>query len=134
MPNRSTFVTLTSLVLDVSAAIPLYRQLYDALRAAILAGRLRPAPVYCSMRGETAGIEGPRVSGRTRGALLGAAAARVPVAVAREGIDVSAGNAWNSEARLVSVSPSQQYPYGITMSLPRGLELLAWATGLGRGC
>jgi GntR family transcriptional regulator / MocR family aminotransferase len=41
MPNRSTFVTLASLVLDPSASIPLYRQLYNALRASVLAGRLK---------------------------------------------------------------------------------------------
>ena len=41
MPNRSTYVTLTSLMRDVSADIPPYCQLYDAF-AAILAGHLRP--------------------------------------------------------------------------------------------
>jgi GntR family transcriptional regulator / MocR family aminotransferase len=41
MPNGSMIATLANLQLDSSAGLPRYRQLYDGLRASILAGRLR---------------------------------------------------------------------------------------------
>ena len=40
-PNRPTFVTLPSIALDQTSALPLYRQLYNALREAILTGQLK---------------------------------------------------------------------------------------------
>jgi GntR family transcriptional regulator/MocR family aminotransferase len=45
-----------------------------------------------------------------------------------EGLDVAAGVARGAEAKLVYVTPSRQFPLGVTMSLRRRLELLAWAT------
>ena len=53
---------------------------------------------------------------------LGAQIARVPVDA--EGIVVSA---IPPEVRLVLVTPSHQFPLGMTMSLPRRLALLDWA-------
>lgn len=44
-----------------------------------------------------------------------------------EGLDVAAGERAEPEARLVCVTPSHQYPSGVTMSLPRRLELPEWA-------
>ena len=62
------------------------------------------------------------------GAVLRAAGARlVPVPVDDEGLSVVAGRALEPAPRLVCVSPSHQYPLGVTMSLTRRLELLEWA-------
>lgn len=44
-----------------------------------------------------------------------------------EGIDVAAGTALAADARLAYVTPSHQYPLGMTLSLARRLELIAWA-------
>lgn len=51
----------------------------------------------------------------------------VPVPVDDEGLDVEAGISQGSDARLACVTPSHQYPLGVTMSLARRLELLRWA-------
>jgi len=57
--------------------------------------------------------------------LFTAAGARVrPVAVDADGLLVSA---IPSSVRLAHVTPSHQYPSGVSMSLARRLELLAWA-------
>ncbi|MBH3422401.1 PLP-dependent aminotransferase family protein [Pseudomonas gessardii] len=52
------------------------------------------------------------------------------VAVDAEGIDCQALNALH-DCRLAYVTPSHQYPTGVVMSLPRRLELLAWAERTG---
>ena len=51
----------------------------------------------------------------------------VPVRVDAEGLDVSAGKKRCAEARAVLVTPSHQYPLGVTMSASRRLQLLDWA-------
>jgi GntR family transcriptional regulator/MocR family aminotransferase len=79
--------------------------------------------------GDPAWIEEPGYLG-ARGALLAAGAAPVPVPIDAEGLDVAAG-ASLSPARLVYVTPSHQFPLGVTMSLRRRLELLAWAAAAG---
>jgi GntR family transcriptional regulator/MocR family aminotransferase len=57
-----------------------------------------------------------------------AAGARiVPVAVDAEGLVVERGIAFASRARLAYVTPSHQYPSGITLTLQRRLALLDWA-------
>jgi len=76
--------------------------------------------------GDAAWIEDPCYPG-VYGALLGAGASVVPVPVDGEGLDVAAGVARCAEARLAFVTPSHQFPLGVTMSLRRRLELLAWA-------
>ncbi len=61
-------------------------------------------------------------------AVLRAAGARViPVPVDDEGLSVIAGRAAEPTPRLICVSPSHQYPLGVTMSLRRRLELLECA-------
>ncbi len=76
--------------------------------------------------GDAAWVEDPGYAG-TNGALVGAGARVVPVPVGREGPDIAL--AWDlcPNARLACVTPSHQYPLGITMSLRRRLELLEWA-------
>ena len=65
--------------------------------------------------------------GGTRGALLAAGARLVPVRIDKEGLDVAQGRKLALGARMACVSPSHQYPLGVTMSLRRRLELLDWA-------
>jgi GntR family transcriptional regulator/MocR family aminotransferase len=61
---------------------------------------------------------------------LGAGAAVAPVPVDEEGIDVAA-LADVPDFRLVAVTPSHQYPTGVTMSLERRLRLLDLVSGRG---
>lgn len=62
-----------------------------------------------------------------RAAFAAGGGVEIPVPVDRHGLDVEAGCARESKPRLVYVTPSHQYPLGVTMSLPRRLELLRWA-------
>ena len=50
-----------------------------------------------------------------------------PVQVDKDGFDLSAALRHRRQARLVYVTPSHQFPLGLTMSLPRRLALLEWA-------
>ncbi len=59
--------------------------------------------------------------------LLGAGCQVVPVPVDDEGIDVSAGMSLLPKARAAFVTPSHQYPLGVTTSAARRLRLLDWA-------
>jgi GntR family transcriptional regulator/MocR family aminotransferase len=80
--------------------------------------------------GDAAWIEDPGYLG-TRAAFTGAGARLVPVPVDEEGLDVATGEARAPDGRLVYVSPSHQYPLGVTMSLARRLALLEWASRSG---
>jgi GntR family transcriptional regulator / MocR family aminotransferase len=80
--------------------------------------------------GDPAWIEDPGYMG-ARGALGSAGARLVPVPVDAEGIDVAAGVERCAEARMAYVTPSHQFPLGVTMSLPRRLALLEWARRAG---
>jgi GntR family transcriptional regulator/MocR family aminotransferase len=75
-------------------------------------------------------IEDPGYLG-ARAALIGAGLRLIPVPVDHEGIDVAAGLARCAGARLAYVSPSHQFPLGVTMSLARRLALLEWAQRMG---
>ncbi|MCA1647250.1 MAG: PLP-dependent aminotransferase family protein, partial [Chloroflexi bacterium] len=77
--------------------------------------------------GNTVWFEEPGYLG-ARAALRGAGAQVIPVPVDEDGLDVGAGEAMASAARMAYVTPSHQYPLGVTMSLSRRLALLAWAT------
>ncbi len=80
--------------------------------------------------GDVAWMEDPGYAG-VRGALLGAGIRVVPVPVDADGIVVAAGERVAPGARLASVTPSHQYPMGVTMSLARRLALLEWASRTG---
>jgi GntR family transcriptional regulator / MocR family aminotransferase len=80
--------------------------------------------------GEAAWLENPGYFG-ARGALLAAGACMVPVPVDEQGLVVEIGRQRCQEARLVSTTPSHQFPTGVTMSLPRRLALLDWARQAG---
>ena len=62
---------------------------------------------------------------RTALGLAGMQVTAVPVDA--EGLDVAAGVQRAAGAALAVVTPGQQAPLGMTMSLPRRLALLAWA-------
>jgi GntR family transcriptional regulator/MocR family aminotransferase len=62
-----------------------------------------------------------------RRVLQGAGARVVAVPVDEEGLNVASGHACCPNARLAYVTPSHQFPLGVTMSLPRRLALLEWA-------
>lgn len=51
----------------------------------------------------------------------------VPVPVDEEGFDLQTARKRSRNARLVYVTPSHQFPLGVTMSLKRRLNLLEWA-------
>jgi GntR family transcriptional regulator/MocR family aminotransferase len=55
----------------------------------------------------------------------------VPVRVDAEGLNVAAGVNKCAGARAVLVTPSHQYPLGVTMSASRRLQLLDWAESNG---
>jgi GntR family transcriptional regulator/MocR family aminotransferase len=55
----------------------------------------------------------------------------VPVPVDEEGLDVAAGIALCPRARAAFVTPSHQFPLGVTMSASRRLQLLDWAQNRG---
>jgi len=80
--------------------------------------------------GDQACIEEPGYFG-ARGAFVAAGAQIVPIPVDEEGIDVAACAARATRARVVYVTPSHQYPLGVTMSLRRRLALIEWAAQSG---
>ena len=55
----------------------------------------------------------------------------VPIPVDKEGLDVAAGIKACRKARLAFVTPSHQFPLGVTMSASRRLQLLDWARSNG---
>jgi GntR family transcriptional regulator/MocR family aminotransferase len=80
--------------------------------------------------GDRVWIEDPGYIG-ARGALTAAGAELIPVPVDAEGIDVATGMERCALARLAYVTPSHQYPLGVTMTLARRLALLEWARRAG---
>lgn len=77
--------------------------------------------------GDAAWVENPGYQGTN--AVLHAAQAHVcAVPVDDQGLCVSLGIENCPHAKLAYVTPSHQYPLGVTMSLQRRLELLDWAT------
>ncbi|MFM9904769.1 MAG: PLP-dependent aminotransferase family protein [Pyrinomonadaceae bacterium] len=77
--------------------------------------------------GDDALIEDPNYLG-ARGALLAAGAKLIPVPLDKEGFDIRLGSTLSPRAKLAYVTPSHQFPFGVTMSLSRRLELLEWAS------
>lgn len=60
-------------------------------------------------------------------ALVGGGLELIPVPIDREGLDSSQLDGRAAQAKLVVVSPTNQFPYGSTMPLERRLSLLQWA-------
>jgi GntR family transcriptional regulator/MocR family aminotransferase len=80
--------------------------------------------------GDPVWVEEPGYSGACHAFLL-MGGRLVPVPVDDEGLDVAAGLAREPRARVAYVTPSHQYPLGMTMSAARRLQLLEWARGTG---
>jgi GntR family transcriptional regulator/MocR family aminotransferase len=76
--------------------------------------------------GDVVCVEDPGYQG-TRAAFIAAGAKIAPVQVDEEGISVKEGKRYAPQAKLISVTPSHQYPLGVTMTLRRRFELLEWA-------
>ncbi|MET3133455.1 GntR family transcriptional regulator/MocR family aminotransferase [Oxalobacteraceae bacterium GrIS 1.11] len=76
--------------------------------------------------GDAAWMESPGYRGAS-GALHAGGAQVCLVPIDAQGLDVAYGAAHYPHAKLVYVTPSHQLPLGVTMSLQRRLELLAWA-------
>ena len=55
----------------------------------------------------------------------------VPVPVDDQGLIVAAGRKTGRKAKAVYVTPSHQFPTGVTMSMPRRVALLEWARATG---
>jgi GntR family transcriptional regulator/MocR family aminotransferase len=66
-----------------------------------------------------------------RHVLIAAGCRIVPVPVDAEGLDVTAGIRRCRSARAAFVTPSHQFPLGVTMSASRRLCLLEWARSAG---
>ena len=76
--------------------------------------------------GDPVWIEDPCYLG-TKAALISAGAHMVPIPVDDRGLDVPAGIRREPHARLAFVTPSHQFPLGVTLTLERRLALIEWA-------
>jgi len=76
---------------------------------------------------DRAWVEEPGYPG-ARHALVRAGVRLVPVPVDQEGMDVAQGIRRGRGARVVYITPSHQFPLGVTMSAARRMQLLNWAT------
>jgi len=81
-------------------------------------------------RGDRVWIEEPGYA-LARQVLQIAGCELVPVPVDEEGMSVNAGIKLCRKARVAFVTPSHQFPLGVTMSASRRLQLLDWAQSTG---
>jgi GntR family transcriptional regulator/MocR family aminotransferase len=77
---------------------------------------------------DTAVIEDPCYL-EARNSFAAAGANVVSVPVDDEGIKIGDAPRIAKNAKLIYVTPSHQYPFGVTMSLKRRFELIEWAKG-----
>ena len=95
----------------------------------VVSGAQRGLQMICAMLldpGDPVWLENPGYPG-ARSALAQAGARIVPVRVDSQGLDVAAATRQSPHARLAYVTPSNQFPLGVPMSLMRRLALLKWA-------
>ena len=76
--------------------------------------------------GDKVWVENPGYSG-LRATLMAAGGAIHHIPVDQDGLSVQTGRRKAPDAVLAAVTPSHQFPLGVTMSLARRLELLDWA-------
>jgi GntR family transcriptional regulator / MocR family aminotransferase len=99
----------------------------------IVAGAQRGLQMIATVlldHGDRVWVEEPGYPG-ARAALTAASARIVPVRVDDQGLVVSAAARKAPDARMAYVTPSNQFPLGMPMSLGRRLELLQWASRAG---
>jgi GntR family transcriptional regulator/MocR family aminotransferase len=77
-------------------------------------------------RGDAVWFEDPGY-GVSRATLSAAGARPVPVPVDSEGLDIPVGIAREPRAKAIYVTPSHQFPTGVTLSMARRVALLDWA-------
>lgn len=82
------------------------------------------------LAGRSAWVENPGFPWARKGLEL-ARLSLAPIPVDGEGIDVAYGLRHHHDAGLVLVTPGQQAPLGVTLSLERRLRLLEWASERG---
>lgn len=66
-----------------------------------------------------------------KAAFAGGAMRLTPVPVDADGLDPDAGEVQAPHARAVYVTPSHQFPLGVTLTMPRRLKLIDWARRTG---
>jgi GntR family transcriptional regulator/MocR family aminotransferase len=81
--------------------------------------------------GDSVWMEEPGYLG-ARSALIAAGAQLTPVPVGKDGFDVQLATRLEPRARLAYVTPSCQFPLGVTMTLERRLQLIDWAACQGQ--
>jgi GntR family transcriptional regulator/MocR family aminotransferase len=115
---------------EVAAYLGISRGLHcspsQVLITAGFSGALGIAIRGLGLEGRTVWMEEPGFP-LTRSALELAGMTPVPVPVDAEGLDVAAGRRLAPGAALAVVTPGQQAPLGMTMTLARRLALLEWA-------
>jgi len=124
MPLREATVRHLAATRGVVASADQIMILNSSMQALDLVARVLLEP------SESAWVEDPCFP-NLRAVLAMAGARIVPVPVDDDGIDVDAGAALAPDAALACVSPSCQYPTGVTLSLERRLALLRWAEAAG---
>ncbi|MCI0434612.1 MAG: PLP-dependent aminotransferase family protein [Gemmatimonadetes bacterium] len=101
----------------------------DARQVLVVSSAQEAMELTCRMMldpGDEAWLEDPAWLG-AHAALLMAGARVAPVPVDEWGLLVDAGIAAAPRAKLAYVTPSHQYPTGVTMSVDRRRKLLEWA-------
>lgn len=81
-------------------------------------------------QGNAVWVEGPSYR-LARDVFSRAGCRLIPVPVDNEGMNVQAGIRLCRKARVAIVTPSHQFPLGVTMSARRRFELLHWAESTG---
>ena len=129
---------------DAAGCLELRKAIADHVQAArgticaadqvvVVAGAQRALQMIAALLldpGDRVWLEDPGYPG-ARSALTQAGARIVPAHVDGQGLDVAAATRRAPDARLAYVTPSNQFPLGVTMSLPRRLALLEWARRTG---
>jgi GntR family transcriptional regulator / MocR family aminotransferase len=80
--------------------------------------------------GDEVWMEDPGYPGALQ-AFRAAGGVPVPVPIDSEGVCVGAGSKLSPRARMAYVTPANQFPLGVTMSVSRRVELLNWAAKAG---
>ncbi len=105
----------------------------SAEQVIIVAGAQRGLQMICTALldpGDRVWFEEPGYTG-ARSALVTSGARITPVRVDEDGLDVAAAMRRAADARLAYVTPSNQFPLGVPMSLVRRFALLKWAADAG---
>lgn len=119
-PLRTAIATYVSAARGVACVAEQVVITHGSRQALDLAARVLTGP------GTDVWIEDPCYPG-ARDAFVAAGAQLVPVPVDADGLQVSEGVRRAPHASAAYVTPSHQYPLGVTMTAPRRLELLHWA-------